>query len=75
MVPRPCWKQTSRNLRVGDVGHLKFPNKMGKPEWKICRVLQVHPDEKGVVRTVTVELRPRHIQDQDIKYKTKKHSY
>ena len=39
-----------------------------------CRVSQVHPDEKGTVRTVTVELRPRHIQDQGSTYRTKKHS-
>ena len=59
MIPRRKWRWQERNSRVGDICFLVYPSKFGKPWYRPCRVVQVHPDLQGTVRTVTVAFRPR----------------
>ena len=71
MVARPKWRSAFRNLRPGDIGHVKYPRKVGEDEWRIARVDQAEADEDNVVRTVTVSFRPRHVKDNGKPYKSK----
>ena len=71
MVARPKWRSAFRNLQAGDIGHVRYPRKVGEDEWRIARVEEATPDDDKVVRTVTVSFRPRHVKDNPKPYKTK----
>ena len=71
LVPRSKWKQAVRNLRVGDIGLLKYDKSLGSDSWRLARVARVDPDEDGLVRTINVRFRPRHVRDQGKKYRAK----
>ena len=38
---------------------MHYASKVGKGDFRLARVDTVHPDKHGVVRTVTVKMRPR----------------
>ena len=63
MVARPKWRSASRNLREDDVGHIRYPRKVGEDDWRLAVVEVAKEDDDGVVRTVTVAFRPRHKKD------------
>jgi hypothetical protein len=71
MVPRRAWKTKFINIQVGDVGHLKYQSGMGRPSWRLCRVVAVHPGDEGVVRTITVAYRSTVLGEKVLPYKTK----
>ena len=71
MVARPKWRSASRNLREGDVGHVKYPRKVGEDDWRLAVVEEAKQDDDGVVRTVTVAFRPRHKRDTGKPYAAK----
>ena len=71
MVPRSKWKTTSRNLRVGDIGHVRYENKFGPEAWRIARVAKVQNSQDGLVRTIEVAFRPRHTSDRSKPYQSK----
>ena len=71
MVARPKWRSASRNLRVGDLGHLKYLRKVGQDDWRLAVVVVADPDDDGVVRTVSVGFRPRHKSDSGKPYASK----
>ena len=53
LVPCRKWKSITRNIQVGDVCLLNFPGSLtGK--YKLVRVVDVHPDSNGIVRTVSI---------------------
>ena len=56
MIPRNKWGDKKANLKIGDVGFLLYTSKFSRPTWRACRVLALHPDRTGTVRTVTVGL-------------------
>ena len=72
LLPFHSYKVAKRhvNLRVGDVCLLKYENKV-KSEYRYCRISEVFPDGEGVVRTVSVRLRPRDKRDNKLPYKYK----
>ena len=72
LVPRTKWKQPARNLQVGDVGVLRYEQKLGPDSWRLARISKADPDQDGLVRTIQVELRPRHVSDRGKAYKSKK---
>ena len=72
MVSRTKWKQKSRNLRVGDLGVLRYEKTLGPDSWRLARVSRADPDHDGLVRTISVEFRPRHARDRGKAYKAKK---
>ena len=53
LIPCKKWRTVKRNLQVGDVCLLYFPGIL-KGKYKLVRVVEVHPDEKGIVRTVAI---------------------
>ena len=57
LAPRRRWQQQRRNLCEGDIVLLKYDKKLGPVKFRLARVLAVHPDLHGVVRTVTVGLK------------------
>ena len=54
LVPYPKWATSKRDVQVGDVVLILYEHKMDKGEFKLGRVLEVHPGDDGVVRRVTV---------------------
>ena len=59
LVPFRKWKVEHRNPCVGDVVLVQYSSKVGKGDFRMARVSEVHPDSHGVVRTITVKMRPR----------------
>ena len=59
LVPYKRWKTEHRNVRIGDVVLVKYASKMSKGDFRLARVSDTHPDCHGVIRTVTVAMRPR----------------
>jgi len=45
---------------------------VGKADYRICKVQEVEVDNKGLVRTVTVGMRPRDSREKSLPYKSKK---
>ena len=72
LVPYNKWKKEKPNLEVGDVCLVKYDHKVGKADYRICRVEEVEMDAKGLVRTVTVGMRPRDSREKSLPYKSKK---
>ena len=72
LLPFHSLKASKRhiNLRVGDVCLIKYENKI-KADYRYCRIVNIFPDEEGVVRTVEVKLRPRDQRDKALPYKAK----
>ena len=58
LVPYKKWRSAKKNLEVGDICLLYFPGSLvGK--YKLVRVVEVHPDENGLVRTVSINYRKK----------------
>ena len=47
----------NRSLRPKDIVLVLYSKQVGKGDYRLGRVLRVHPDSHGIVRTVTVGLR------------------
>ena len=47
------------NLELGDIVMLKYESKFGQARYRLGRVVLLHPDVDGVVRTVSLRLRDR----------------
>jgi hypothetical protein len=71
MVGRTKWTVPRRDLKVGDVGHIKYEVKFGRLVWKLAKVAEVHPREDGRVRTVSVAYRQSHIKEKTLPYRAK----
>ena len=71
MVSRSKWKSVHRNLRIGDIGHVKYHKAVGQQDWRLAMVETADQDDDGVVRTVTVAFRPRHKRDLNKPYVSK----
>ena len=53
---------------MGDLGHIQYKHKVGSSTWQVTRVIAIKPSLDGVVRTITVGFRPRHMMDKAKKY-------
>ena len=73
LLPYQRFKDTKRhrNLQVGDVCLLEYSGKIGE-HVRYCRIDEVHPDEDGVVRNVTVSLRSRDAREKLMIYRSRK---
>ena len=73
MLPYQKFKDAKRhsNIQVGDVCLLKYDGKVNDT-FRLCRVVKVKKDKKGVVRTAQVQLRPRDSREKLLPYKSKK---
>ena len=50
---------------------IKYDSKM-KASYRLCRISEVRPDVNGVVRSITVQLRPRDKREPLLPYRPKK---
>ena len=58
LVPCKRWRNAQVNLKKDDIVMMKYPNQL-KDDYRIARVVEVFPDDKGLVRTVCVAYRRR----------------
>ena len=68
LVPYRRWKIEFRPLRIGDIVLVNYDRKLKKPEYKLAKILDVHPDGHGIVRTVTVGLRRSNVREKSLPY-------
>ena len=59
LVPYNKWRTEFRNPQVGDIVLVHYPSRASKGDYRLARISAVHPDPHGIVRTVTVIMRPR----------------
>ena len=62
LIPCKKWRSSSRNLEVGDVCLLFFPGSLAR-QYKLVRIVEVHPDDKQLVRTVSIVYRKRNARE------------
>ena len=72
LFPLPKWKLRKDNLVIGDIVLVAWESKLGKGQYRMARVVRADQDDKGLVRTATVELRPRDARERSLPYKSKK---
>ena len=70
-APRRKWTNQFRNVCKGDIVLLQYDAKVSRERYRLAKVADTHPDNCGVVRTVTVVLRPRHAREKALPYKSK----
>ena len=68
LVPFKRWKHEHRSLRPDDIVLVLYEKKVGKGVYKLGRVLKVHPDVHGVVRTITVGMRRSDVREPTLPY-------
>ena len=56
LIPYRRWKQEAKNLKVDDVCLLMYKGRIPPAVYRMCRVVEVFPDDEGLVRTVRVAL-------------------
>ena len=71
LIPFRKWKHECRNLQVGDIVHVKSKGKVPPATYRLGRILATLPDEKGLIRTVTVGFCPRDSRSKVLPYKLK----
>ena len=62
LLPYTKWKKEQKNLKPGDVVLMRYEGNV-KDDYKLAMVEMVHPDEKGLVRTVTVKFRKKNMRE------------
>ena len=70
LVPIRRWRKKKQNLKVGDVVMIEHSNVV-KDDYRIGKIVQVHPDSSKLVRTVTVAYRKRDMREDPLVYKSK----
>ena len=53
LIPCKKWRTAVRNLEVEDICLLYYPGSL-TARYKLVKVVEVHPDERGIVRTVSI---------------------
>ena len=71
LIPCKKWKNEKRNLKVGDICLLYYPGTLAG-KFKMVKVVETHPDEKGLVRTVTILMRKKKSKEKPDKLDNKK---
>ena len=70
MIPIRLGKKKSQNIAVGDVCFLHYSGNL-KDDYRLVKILKMHPDKNGLVRTVTVSYRRRDRREKPADYKKK----
>ena len=70
LVPCNKWRSEVRNIEVGDIVFMFYPSSI-KDEYRLARVVETFPDQKGLVRTVRVSYRRRDKREGSLPYKSK----
>ena len=58
LLPFTKWKKEQKNLKPGDVVLMRYEGNV-KDDYRLAMVEEVHPDKRGLVRTVTVKYRKK----------------
>ena len=72
LVPVQKWRQKHRNVAVGDIVIIKYESSLKDPVYRRGRVVEVHPDEHGLVRDATVVSRSKWAREKPGEYKVRK---
>ena len=70
LVPCKKWRKESRNLQVGDIVFMYYPSSV-QDDYRLAKITETFPDEKGLVRTVRVCYRKRDKREKVLPYKAK----
>ena len=70
LVPCKKWRKESRNLQVGDIVFMYYPSSV-QDDYRLAKITETFPDEKGLVRTVRVCYRKRDKREKMLPYKAK----
>ena len=71
IVPYKRWKTEHRSLCIGYIVLMLYEKKVGKDTYRLGRVISVHPDSHGVVRTITVGMRRTNKREKLLPYQPK----
>ena len=52
------------NPKVEDIVLVRYDSKLSKGDYRLARISNIHPDANGIVRTVSVKMRPRDSREQ-----------
>ena len=58
LVPARRWTKAEKNVKVGDICRMMYKGKI-RDLYRLVKVLETHPEEDGLVRTVTVGYKRR----------------
>ena len=72
LFPYSKWKKECKNVKPGDVCLVQYEKKVGKADYRISKVDRVETDDKGLVRTAWVLMRPRDSREKSLPYRSKK---
>ena len=62
LLPFTRWRKEQKNLAVGDVVLMWYSGNM-KDHYRLARIVEVFPDQKGLVRTVRVKYRKKNVRE------------
>lgn len=68
LVPFKRWKNIEKNVKPGDICFVKYENKVTRADYRMCRVKSVEKDEKGLVRTAKILMRPKKSKEKGLPY-------
>ena len=68
LVPVKKWRQKERNLCVGDIVMVRFGSSFAHDKFRMGRVVKADADRDGLVRTVSVAMRPRDQREKVLPY-------
>ena len=71
LVPVAKWRSEVRNMRPGDVVLVQFTSKVPPPKFRMGIVKSVKTDNKGLVRSCMVAIRPKDAREKTLPYKSK----
>ena len=52
---RRKWKAPTKENLIGEIVLIREDNKLSRNEWKLGRIIEVHPSKDGLIRNVTVK--------------------
>ena len=70
LLPLPKWKKEQQNLMIGDIVMMWYEGNV-KDNYRLAKICEVFPDEKGLVRTVRVQYRKKDIRESKEVYRYK----
>ena len=62
LLPYTRWRKQQKNLSVGDVVMMWYTGNM-KDHYRLARIVEMFPDQKGLVRTVRVKYRKKNMKE------------
>ena len=70
LIPCRKWKNQKRNLGVGDVVMMVYQGNITN-DYRLAKVVNVFPDERGIVRSVEISYRKRNKREKPDEYKSR----